>query len=173
MFEALQQINARPKPFEFFTTAELWADEYISKRMLEYHLNGAVDVSSRRLEFIERSVDWMVERFSLDAGRKVADFGCGPGLYTNRLAAAGARVIGIDFSERSIRHARQSAQEQGLSVEHVHADYLKFETSERFDLITMIMCDFCALSPAQRRSLLASSIRPCNRAAPFCSTSIL
>ena len=97
----------------------------------------------------------MLERFSLDSGRRVADFGCGPGLYTNRLAAAGARVIGIDFSERSIRHARQTAEEQGLSVEHFHADYLKYETHERFDLITMIMCDFCALSPDQRRSLLA------------------
>ncbi len=33
-------------------------------------------------------------------------------------------------------------------------DYLEFETEKRFDLITMIMCDFCALSPTQRKKLL-------------------
>ncbi|HQC18592.1 MAG TPA: class I SAM-dependent methyltransferase, partial [Smithella sp.] len=33
--------------------------------------------------------------------------------------------------------------------------YLDFETDERFDLILMIMCDFCALSPAQRKTMLA------------------
>ena len=33
-------------------------------------------------------------------------------------------------------------------------DYLEFETEKRFDLITMIMCDFCALSPIQRKKLL-------------------
>jgi SAM-dependent methyltransferase len=33
-------------------------------------------------------------------------------------------------------------------------DYLTFDTDKRFDLITMIWCDFCALSPTQRRELL-------------------
>lgn len=32
---------------------------------------------------------------------------------------------------------------------------LEFETEKRFDLITMIFCDFCALSPLQRKTLLA------------------
>lgn len=33
-------------------------------------------------------------------------------------------------------------------------DYLEFETGDRFDLVLMIMCDFCALSPEQRNGLL-------------------
>jgi SAM-dependent methyltransferase len=33
-------------------------------------------------------------------------------------------------------------------------NYLDFETATRFDLIMMIMCDFCVLSPDQRNKLL-------------------
>ena len=31
---------------------------------------------------------------------------------------------------------------------------MNFETSDKFDLIIMIMCDFCALSPVQRATML-------------------
>jgi SAM-dependent methyltransferase len=63
-------------------------------------------------------------------------------------------VTGIDFSERSIAHARRTAREAGLSIDYVVGNYLEFETDARFDLVIMIMCDFCALGPAQRKLLL-------------------
>jgi SAM-dependent methyltransferase len=154
MFKTLEEINASPAPFEHITTADLWTDEHTSEKMLAFHLDGSVNVASRTTEIIDRSVDWIVSRFGLDESSHVADFGCGPGLYTTRLAAAGCNVTGIDFSARSIRHAEDLAQRQGVTVKHVHADYLQYETSERFDLITMIMCDFCALSPSQRQTML-------------------
>ena len=44
---------------------------------------------------------------------------------------------------------------EGVTVDHVHADYLEYETAARFDLITMIMCDFAVLDPERRRDLLA------------------
>jgi SAM-dependent methyltransferase len=37
------------------------------------------------------------------AGLTVLELGCGPGFYTRQLAAAGARVIAIDFSESALR----------------------------------------------------------------------
>jgi 2-polyprenyl-3-methyl-5-hydroxy-6-metoxy-1,4-benzoquinol methylase len=154
MFRQLQEINTRPAPFEQCTVADLWTDEHTSSQMLAFHLDGSVDLSSRNTEFIDRSARWIVSRFDLDQSKCVADFGCGPGLYTTRLAASGAAVTGIDFSHRSLRYARESSERQSLSVEYVHADYLEYETSRRFDLIAMIMCDFCALSPPQRRTML-------------------
>jgi trans-aconitate methyltransferase len=54
--------------------------------MLNYHLNEAIDVSSRKLNFIERSVEWIVSHFGVNKNTEIADFGCGPGLYTTRLA---------------------------------------------------------------------------------------
>jgi SAM-dependent methyltransferase len=154
MFDQLHEISARPAPFAHYTAAELWTDDHTSQQMLKCHLDESVDLSSRNKAFIERSAAFIEARFALGAGKRVADFGCGPGLYTTRLAATGAEVTGIDFSARSIQYAQKLARRQGLSIDHVQADYLEFETEKRFDLITMIMCDFCALSPSQRKIIL-------------------
>ncbi|MBW2644519.1 MAG: class I SAM-dependent methyltransferase [Deltaproteobacteria bacterium] len=164
MFKELKEINSRPAPFQFYTADELWANEHTSKQMLEYHLNEAIDVSSRNKNFIERSAEWIVYHFGVDDKTAIADFGCGPGLYTTILAERGAAVTGIDFSDNSLKYAKQVAEQKGLTINYVHTNYLYFETTHRFDLITMIMCDFCALSPDQRKIMLskfASLLKPC------------
>lgn len=155
MFEEIENINTRPEPFEFYTANDLWADEYTSKQMLAFHLNGGIDLSSRKAEFINRSVEWITSRFNIGTGVKIADFGCGPGLYASRLAQKQADVTGIDFSKSSIRYAQETAARERLSIRYVNQNYLEFETNDRFSLILMIMCDLCALSPAQRKKMLS------------------
>ncbi len=154
MYKKLEQINKKPEPFEHYTADELWTDEHTSKQMLAYHLNESVDAASRNKPFIERSVEWIVSYFGVDENTEIADFGCGPGLYANRLAERSAKVTGIDFSTTSLEYAKGIAAEKDLKVNYVQTNYMDFETERRFDLITMIMCDFCALSPEQRGSLL-------------------
>jgi len=154
MFDELEKINQRPKPFEFYTASDLWTDEYTSQQMLSYHLNEDIDVSSRNAAFIEKSVDWIASHFNIGTDTKIADFGCGPGLYASRLAKKQAKVTAIDFSKRSIEYAQNQASKEGLAINYINQNYLDFETDEKFDLIIMIMCDFCALSPAQRKILL-------------------
>ena len=154
IFAALTEINVRPRPFAFYTAADLWADEHISRKMLAYHLDETLDVASRKAAFIDRSVDWIASHFKVGHNTCIADFGCGPGLYASRLAERGAQVTAIDFSERSISYAREIARQQQLAIRYLHQDYLGFTTENRFDLILMIMCDFCALSPEQRATML-------------------
>jgi cyclopropane fatty-acyl-phospholipid synthase-like methyltransferase len=154
VFEKIEDINTRPEPFEFYTASDLWTDEHTSEQMLMCHLNEDVDVSSRNAAFINRSVEWIASAFEIGAGTKIADFGCGPGLYATRLAHIQADVTGIDFSKRSIQYAQEVATREGLSIHYVNQNYLEFEIDARFDLILMIMCDFCALSPAQRKKML-------------------
>lgn len=154
MFNELKKINERPEPFQFYTADELWTDEHTSKQMLEYHLNEDIDVSSRNKKFIKRSAAWIVSHFRVDDNTVIADFGCGPGLYTTQMAESGAIVTGIDFSKNSIQYARQVAEQKDLKIDYVHTNYLNFENDTRFDLITMIMCDFCALNPEQRKTML-------------------
>ena len=154
MFEEIENINTRPEPFEFYTASDLWTDEHTSKQMLTYHLNEGIDMSSRNSEFISRSVEWIASRFNVGAGTKIADFGCGPGLYATKLAQRQADVTGIDFSKRSIQYAQEVATKEGLSIHYVNQNYLEFETDDRFHLILMIMCDFCALGPIQRNKML-------------------
>ena len=154
MYTQLVNINARPKPFEFYTAADLWTDEHTSKHMLSFHLNEEIDVSSRNAAFIERSVEWIATQFNVDNRTKIADFGCGPGLYASRLARKQAQVTGIDFSRRSIEYAREVANGEGLSIHYMNQNYLDFDSDDRFDLVLMIMCDFCALSSDQRKKML-------------------
>jgi len=154
-FDELTEINSRTSPFQYYTVNELWTDEYTSMKMLEYHLNESVDLASRNKSFIDRSVKWIVSHFGIDSNKSIADFGCGTGLYTTAFAENYAAVMGIDFSQRSIRYAREVADRKGLDINYVRQNYLEFETEKRFDLITMIFCDFRALSPSQRRTLLA------------------
>jgi 2-polyprenyl-3-methyl-5-hydroxy-6-metoxy-1,4-benzoquinol methylase len=161
VFEELENINTRPDPFEFYTASDLWTDEHTSEQMLKFHLNEDIDVlnedidvSSRNAEFIDRSVEWMTSAFKIGAGTKIADFGCGPGLYATRLAKKQAEVTGIDFSKRSIQYAQEVATREGLLIHYVNQNYLEFETDDRYHLVLMIMCDFCVLSPNQRKKML-------------------
>lgn len=154
MFHELERINERPAAFSQLTTSDLWTDPHISEGMLRFHLDGSVDVSSHKSEFIEAAVSWIKEAFQLTEGSRVLDLGCGPGLYASRLAQAGADVTGIDFSSRSIAYVREAAAREDLQVSYVNEDYLAWEPDGRFDLVLMIMRDFCAIGPVERRALL-------------------
>ena len=154
MFQDLERINRRPEPFEIYSTRDLWTDEHTSARMLACHLDDTVDLSSRRSDFVDRSVAWMADRFGIGPGTRIADFGCGPGLYAQRLARRGGAVTGIDFSARSIEYARAEAAREGLAIRYENRDYLEFTADTAFDLAVMIMGDFSALSPDRRRRML-------------------
>ena len=130
MFTALEGISTRPEPFEFYTASELWTNEHTSSQMLSYHLNEEVDLSSRNLAFINRSVEWITSRLGVGAGTKIADFGCGPGLYTTRFAEKQAEVTGIDFSQRSIQYAQNEASCRGLSVQYLNQNYLECDIDD-------------------------------------------
>lgn len=154
MFADLQRVNQRPRPFEFYTTADLWTDEHVSAQMLACHLDPDTDLASRNAAFIARSVDWIATRFAAGEGTRLIDFGCGPGLYTNALARRGVQVTGIDFSRRSLDYASQAAAAEGLDVNYILQNYLEFVSDQQFDVVLMIFCDYCVLSPMQRRRLL-------------------
>lgn len=155
MFKELEKFLEKPKPFSVYTTDQLWQDPYISKQMLNYHLSEDIDLASRNKKFIEDSVDFICDYFKLSKESSVCDFGCGPGLYSNRLAKRVDFVAGIDFSKTSIDYAKKIAEEQNLNTHYVQTDYLDFKSYEKpFDLAIMIFVDFCVLSPEKRKTLL-------------------
>ncbi|HDR14109.1 MAG TPA: class I SAM-dependent methyltransferase [Desulfobacteraceae bacterium] len=119
MFEQLEKISGRPALFEFYTARDLWDDEHTSQQMLSFHLDPKIDVSSRKASFIDQSVEWITAQFNIGAATRIADFGCGPGLYAERLALKQAKVTGIDFSRRSIRYAQKSAMVKAGGVKVV------------------------------------------------------
>ena len=72
MFEQLEDINYRPEPFACYTAADLWTDDHSSEQMLALHLDAYGDVSSRRGEFIDRSVAWIGSYFEVGTGTRTA-----------------------------------------------------------------------------------------------------
>ena len=155
MFKTISNAATRPALWSEYTAEVLWNDSHIAKQMLNFHLNPNISSASRTTAFIDASVDWLISEFKLDKTSKVIDFGCGPGLYTQRLKANGVgTVVGLDFSDNSLSYAINRAAQLNLSIEYNLGNYLEYKSPLKFDLITLIMCDFCALNPSQRTQLL-------------------
>src|SRR5687767_1587128 len=56
----------------------------------------------------KRAIKLLIAHLPELDGRNILDIGCGTGRVARALAARGASVVGIDFSERTIEYARQS-----------------------------------------------------------------
>ena len=149
----LIKLSGKPKLFEK-TETDFWDDEHISKKMLEAHLNPDWDAASRKFSTMDASVKWLNEDIFSDKDIKILDLGCGPGLYSSRLAKRGYSVTGIDFSQRSINYARKKAKEDELDIKYIYQDYLKIDFESEFDVIMLIFCDFGVLTNSERDILL-------------------
>ncbi|MEO8011816.1 MAG: bifunctional 2-polyprenyl-6-hydroxyphenol methylase/3-demethylubiquinol 3-O-methyltransferase UbiG [Dokdonella sp.] len=71
-------------------------------------------------------------------GASALDVGCGGGLLSEALAAAGARVTAIDLSPAVLDVARLHLLESGLEVDYrqISAEDMAPEATARFDVIT-------------------------------------
>jgi SAM-dependent methyltransferase len=136
-----------------------WNDPAFSRRMLKEHLSQAHDAASRRAEIIDRQVAWI--HGSLLDGRpsRILDLGCGPGLYTSRLAALGHTCVGIDFGPASIEYARQQAEAAGLDcryhLEDVRrADYGQAEPGQGYRLVMFLYGEINVFRRAETEAIL-------------------
>ncbi len=114
----LIELIRRPRTPEPWAEGEKipWSDPGFSQRMLNEHLSQAHDAASRRFEIIDQQVEWIHHQVLKGKPGRVLDLGCGPGLYTSRLAKLGHACTGIDFSPASIAYARQQAGVRGSTA---------------------------------------------------------
>lgn len=152
----LDIINKTEKPLLYERgTSVMWTDEYISKQLLDIHLNENIDLASRTRSTIDKTIDWILANID-DENINILDLGCGPGLYAELLAEEGHKVTGVDFSKHSIEYARESARNKNLDITYINQDYLKLEPEkDSFDLVIMIYTDFGVLLPHERETLLS------------------
>ena len=95
-----------------------WHEPGFSARMLCEHLSQDHDAASRRAILVGAHVAWLYDHVMSGRPGSVVDLGCGPGLYTSRLARRGCSCLGIDFSPASIEHARAEAEREGLACKY-------------------------------------------------------
>jgi SAM-dependent methyltransferase len=127
----------RPKPWQEGEKIP-WNEEGFSRRMLSEHLSQQHDAASRRFLVIDCHVEWIEKNLLGGQPARVLDLGCGPGLYTNRLARIGHTCRGIDFSPASVAYARQQAEEEKLPCEYSLADIRTAEYGQGYDLVMLI-----------------------------------
>ncbi len=115
-----------------------WSEPGFSQRMLREHLSQAHDWASRRSETIDAHVEWLHREILGSKPGKILDLGCGPGLYTARLAALGQRCTGIDYSPASIAYAIEQAKSASLDIDYREADMRTAPFGEGgYDLVLM------------------------------------
>jgi len=79
--------------------------------------------------FVADSAGKVVEWLAPMAGERILDLGCGDGALTEKLAASGAVVVGVDASEDMVRAARA----RGLDARVMRGERLEF--SGEFDAV--------------------------------------
>lgn len=78
------------------------------------------------------------------AGRDVLELGCGGAQWSIALARAGARVIGLDLSERQLAHAARLSRAAGVRVPLVQAGAEAVPLADAsFDIV---FCDYGAMT---------------------------
>jgi SAM-dependent methyltransferase len=133
-----------------------WDDPEFSKRMLAEHLTQDHDLASRRSEKIDAQVAWLRSLEPQTRGR-VLDLACGPGLYLNRLAAAGYTGVGIDFSPASIELARREAEIADHAVEYQLDDLRTAQFGSGFDLALLLYGQLNVFQRAQAQTIIAKA----------------
>jgi SAM-dependent methyltransferase len=153
MFNELKKYITKPELYAP-STNKFWDDEHISKGMLEAHLNPNWDAATRKPEFLDKSVSWISKIAPPSQYKFLLDLGCGPGLYAERFSSAGYAVTGVDFSKRSIAYAKEQTSLNKSNIKYLYQNYLTIDYKVQFDVITLIYCDYPALSIMDRLVLL-------------------
>ncbi|MEZ6009890.1 MAG: methyltransferase domain-containing protein [Planctomycetota bacterium] len=131
-----------------------WHQAAFSRRMLEEHLSQEHDAASRRGPTIDRQVAWIHEALLGGRPTRVLDLGCGPGLYTARLAALGHTCVGIDVSPASIEYARAYAQEHALDCRYVLGDVRDVDLGGDHELVLCVFGEINVFRPADAGAIL-------------------
>jgi SAM-dependent methyltransferase len=139
-----------------------WNDPDFSRRMLREHLSQAHDAASRRSIIIDEHVEWIHRAVLNSRSSRVLDLGCGPGLYSSRLAQHDHTCVGIDFSPASIEYARNFAQARQLPCEYHLADVRHAEYGTGYDLAMFIFGELNPFRPEDAQRILRKAYAALN-----------
>ncbi|RFP09521.1 MULTISPECIES: bifunctional 2-polyprenyl-6-hydroxyphenol methylase/3-demethylubiquinol 3-O-methyltransferase UbiG [unclassified Duganella] len=117
-------MNADPLELQKFSDlAHRWWDPTSEFRPLH-------EINPLRLE-------WINARAPL-AGKNVIDIGCGGGILSESMARKGAKVTGIDLSEKALKVADLHSLESGVAVRYklIAAEEMAAQEAGQYDVVT-------------------------------------
>ena len=105
-------VNGKFKPLHMFNPIRI---EYITETIKKYFK------LKNKANFLE--------------GLNILDIGCGGGLISEPMSRLGAKVTGIDASEKNINIARLHSEKNGLKINYLNTSPEKFNEFEKYDII--------------------------------------
>ncbi len=117
-------INADPLELEKFSQlAHRWWDPNSEFKPLH-------EINPLRMDYIEGLAGLQ--------GKVILDVGCGGGILSEGMATRGAKVTGIDLSDKALRVAKLHLLESGQQVEYrkITTESLAKEQPQHYDIIT-------------------------------------
>jgi SAM-dependent methyltransferase len=155
-----QIINRNMDPSPLVEHGKIpWDDPDFSRRMLREHLSQRYDAASRRTSLIKKHVEWIHHTVLAGKPSRILDLGCGPGLYTSRMAAFGHDCEGIDYSPASIEYARDKAVEKQLKCTYRLEDIRKADYGTGINLVMLVFSEFNTFDPDDSKLILEKAYR--------------
>jgi 2-polyprenyl-6-hydroxyphenyl methylase/3-demethylubiquinone-9 3-methyltransferase len=141
-------MNADPLELQKFSElAHRWWDPTSEFRPLH-------EINPLRLE-------WINARAPL-AGKNVIDIGCGGGILAESMARKGAKVTGIDLSEKALKVADLHSLESGVQVRYqlVAAEDMAAQEAGQYDVVTCMEMLEHVPDPASIVHAAATLVKP-------------
>ena len=107
----------------------------------------------------EREIVGLLGLLGLKPGNKILDLACGFGRHSNRLAALGYDVTGVDYTPGFLAIARQVAGKLGVRVDYQQGDMRQIDFVDQFDRVLLLFTSFGYFTDAENLRVLENMVR--------------
>jgi SAM-dependent methyltransferase len=152
------------RPFDVLRPFKSQAEEFTPRDTLPWERLAANLLSCGQIEtslgclspavVVETQVTWLLDHLALPPHAAILDIGCGPGLYSQRLAQSGYQVTGIDVAQPFLDYAQAQAKKQGLACVYRPLSMFELTFEAEFELVLLINSVLKQLTLAELPALL-------------------
>ena len=117
-------------------------------------------------ERTDAEVNMIVQLLGLDQPVDILDLACGYGRHTNRLAARGQRMTGVDLEPGFLELAKKQAVDLGVEVNYQKADMRSIGFDSAFDVVLLLFTAFGYFEDPENQIVLVNiyhALRPGGR----------
>ena len=117
---------------KFSKLAEEWWD--VNGKFKPLHMFNPIRIEYI-LENIKKHFKFRQDKLNPLEGLNILDIGCGGGLISEPMSRLGAKVTGIDASEKNIKVAKLHAKQNELKINYLNTAPENLKDIEKFDII--------------------------------------
>jgi ubiquinone/menaquinone biosynthesis C-methylase UbiE len=120
------------------------------------------DAENERLPWLHRDVPFFLRQLPRGKRLNILELATGTARAAIPIAQAGHRVVGVDYAKDMLAIARRKRDAVGLGdreLKLVHADVLKLDLKEKFDVIAIFFNTFLSFTTLEQQDRLLQVVR--------------